>query len=116
MATLTLKKIDELERLVVERLRLELAICDLRDKELWTPEGRNCNERLREIARTRAEIYVELIPLLRQRVRNQRLRGRARKAAQARLDGEMEHLGAKWSARVDGDNSVPSAKDSSRGR
>jgi hypothetical protein len=101
MPQLGLRLIDELERLVTERLRLELRQCDLHEQEqLPRSRGEALVEDLRVNARMRFEVYVELIPLLRRRVRNRRLVGDARVKAQAQLDKEMEQLGAKLQARV----------------
>ncbi len=41
MAKLTMKKIDELEQLVIEKLRLELKRCDLWDKQSTNAELRS---------------------------------------------------------------------------
>jgi len=100
MATLTMKRIEELERLVIERFRLELKRCDLSDELTPTPRSRELNEQLRTIARYQMEIWIELIPLLRQERRNERLSGTAKTQAQAEWKREVEKLNEKWTKRT----------------
>ena len=100
MAGITLKKLDELQKLVTKKLRLELELCDLRDKQMACVEAIRANEKLRTIARMQADIWLELIPLLKERQRAKRLRGKAKSATKAHLDSAIEELGRKWSVRV----------------
>ena len=120
MATLSMSRIDELERLVVERFRLELKRCDLSDELTPTPRCRELNERLRTIARNEMEIWVELIPLLRQQRRNERLSGTAKAQARAEWKREIDKLNEKWTvrtAKLCGDERVTqTAKPAARSR
>jgi hypothetical protein len=100
MATLTMSRIDELERLVIERFRLELKRCDLSDELTPTPQCRELNEQLRTISCYQREIWVELIPLLRQQRRNERLSGKAKKQARAEWKREIDKLNEKWTERT----------------
>jgi len=101
MAKLTMRVIDEYERLVMEKFRLELKRCDLIEQSVLTPEGHETDRDMRQLVRAETEVYIELMPLLRQRVRNARLRSEAKKRAEAALDREFEELAAKWQPRVD---------------
>ena len=100
MATATMSRIDELERMVVERFRLELQRCDLSDELTPTPRCREITERIRTLARYRMEMWIEMIPLLRQQRKNERLSGAARKKAHAEWKREVDKLEDKWAARI----------------
>ncbi len=97
-----MKKLDELERLIVERLRLELKRCDLTDEQNPTTEVRALNEKIRTIDRMRFEIWIELIPLLRQELRIKRMTAADKKKAQLQLDRDIEKLNRKWTERTKG--------------